>query len=103
MNDDLLRRAKVLYGRLAGAVAENDSAEIAAVESLFRARDEQIAKWGDRDKGKHPIVWMALLFEEIGECSRAWLARDGDQLRGEVAQVTALGLAWLAALIVEGE
>jgi DNA (cytosine-5)-methyltransferase 1 len=63
-------------------------------------RDRQDAKWGgipgfDR---RDDHTYAAVLGEEFGECCKAWLERDVQQLREELIQTAAVALAWAEEL-----
>ena len=69
-------------------------------EGQLEERDRQDAKWGgvpgvDR---RDDHTYAAVLGEEFGECSKAWLERNTASLREELVQVAAVAVAWIEEL-----
>lgn len=72
----------------------------AIFDEIDAERDQQDAKWGgrpglDRDDDH---TYAAVLGEEFGECCKAWLERDTEQLRAELVQAAAVAVAWIEEL-----
>jgi NTP pyrophosphatase (non-canonical NTP hydrolase) len=73
-----------------------------AMRDIFKERMAQDAKWGVQNH--HPMEWLTILMEEVGEFSRAilinrWGAAEGPpnptKMREELVQVAAVALAML--------
>lgn len=66
----------------------------------------QDEKWGAQRK-HHPLYWLAILVEEVGELSQTIIGPDVPQMtpeaERELTQVAAVAVQWLAALHGEGE
>lgn len=56
-------------------------------------RDLQDQKWGQQNH--HPLKWLAILGEEVGELCRAVLEGNKPQALSECVQVAAVCVAWL--------
>ena len=63
-----------------------------AMELVRLERSAQDVKWG-RDRHLDPLLWNAILGEEVGEVSRALLERTG--VLSELVQVAAVAVAWI--------
>ena len=69
------------------------------LESIHKARQRQIDKWG-RYKDMPPQTWLMILGEEFGEaCSAAhdtiYGGKHDGELEAELIQVAAVAIAWL--------
>ena len=62
-----------------------------AIGAVVGERRAQDRKWGEQNHG--PLVWLAVLSEEVGEASEAILKNDPDAFRAEMIQVAAVALA----------
>jgi NTP pyrophosphatase (non-canonical NTP hydrolase) len=67
---------------------------------ILAERERQDAKWGSQ-RHLAPLVWLAVLTEEIGEVAKAILEHEPSGVRDELVQVAAVAVAWLSALIEE--
>lgn len=72
-----------------------------ALVDVLVERGRQDAKWGEQNH--HPIDYLAILVEEVGELAQAALkARfegdDSDRIREEAVQVAAVALAIVECL-----
>lgn len=63
-------------------------------------RDRQDEKWG-ANRQQHPMTWLTILLEEIGEVAKAILNRDWNNVKEELIQCAAVIFAWLE-MIDEG-
>ena len=62
---------------------------------IDKERARQDDKWGIMPRNNSDMVWLAVLTDEIGECARAILKTDWDNLKDEIIQVAAVAIAWL--------
>ena len=58
-------------------------------------RDFQDNKWGALPRHLSDMVWLTVLTEEVGEVAQAILKRNWLNLKLEIVQVIAVGVAWL--------
>ncbi len=58
---------------------------------MLYERKRQDGKWGEQNH--HPLKWLAILAEEFGEASKAWLEGEGVKYRDELVHVAAVALA----------
>lgn len=58
-------------------------------------RDRQDRKWGAMPRNLSDVVWLAVLVEEVGEAAESILKMEWDNLRKEVIQIIAVGVAWM--------
>lgn len=64
-----------------------------AISLVLEERVRQRSRYNDSD---HDIgIWLALVTEELGEVSRAFLSRNRENFLRELVQLTALALAWI--------
>lgn len=56
-------------------------------------RNRQDDKWGEQFH--HPIMWCAILGEEVGEVNKAALEENWEEYRKELIQVAAVAVAML--------
>lgn len=59
-------------------------------------RNMQDLKWGEQNH--EPLMWLAILGEEVGEVNRAVLEGDLANYREELIQVAAVAIAAVEAL-----
>lgn len=82
----------------------NRSDIYAAIDTERNRQDKKWAAshpWGQGSASSvnvPTIVKVAVLTEEVGEVARAVLDRDGDNLRTELVQVSAVAVAWLESM-----
>lgn len=98
------------------ATMHRDTTRRDVYEAIDVERDRQDAKWGPQ-RNLTPLLWSAVLGEEVGEAARAVLdlgaRRDQPSpelcqheeavmhLREELVQVAAVAVAWLERLSAE--
>ena len=52
--------------------------------------------WGSsEDDNKDDLIWVAILFEEVGEVAKAVLQYNAEQTETELIQVAAIIQSWL--------
>jgi NTP pyrophosphatase (non-canonical NTP hydrolase) len=78
------------------AVPAGTSGQIRATLDVLRERARQDGKWGEQNHD--PILWSAILTEEVGEYTQAALhhrfgGHKAVKLRDEAVQVAAVALA----------
>lgn len=56
-------------------------------------REKQDDKWGEQNH--HPLKWMSILMEEVGEASKAILEEDNVNYVDELIQVAAVVVAMI--------
>lgn len=83
-------------------MAQPSNAQKLAVLSVLEERARQDEKWGDQS-GQPPMVWVAILTEEVGEVAQEALRNSfaGKSLadyRTEMVQVAAVALAAVEAV-----
>lgn len=61
------------------------------VNDILFERDRQDSKWGEQ-RDNPPLLWLAILGEEVGEANKAVLERDWENFRTELIQVAAVAL-----------
>lgn len=61
------------------------------LQEVYVERQSQENKWGEQNH--HPLKWLALLGEEVGEVNRAVLEDDRHNYREELLQVAAVAAA----------
>lgn len=66
------------------------------IEKIIAERQRQDAKWGIQNHD--PVVWLAILTEELGEAARAILERDMTSCENEVVQIAAVAVAMVESL-----
>ena len=66
---------------------------ITAMDRVSEERYRQDVKWGIQNHA--PLVWLAILGEEVGECNKAILENKEDfaALKDELIQVAAVAIA----------
>lgn len=64
---------------------------------IVKERKRQDAKWGSQ-RHLDPLLWNAILGEEVGEVSKAILEKDPG-LYDELIQVAAVATAWAEAIL----
>lgn len=64
-------------------------------ELINQERDKQDAKWGALPRCLPDLLWIDILLEELGECAKAILKQDWNNLKVEIVQVAAVAIAWL--------
>jgi NTP pyrophosphatase (non-canonical NTP hydrolase) len=76
---------------------------VAVLRDVVKERQRQDAKWGPQDH--HPVWWMSILMEEVGEAAQEVLAlKFGDaakargDLREELLHVAAVAVSAVEAL-----
>jgi hypothetical protein len=80
-----------------------------ALFNVLNERQHQDEKWGEQNH--HPVRWVGILAEELGEVAKHaieldWKSQGGDSeqfhaimdLRGEVVQLAAVAVAFLECL-----
>lgn len=72
-----------------------------AIKDVLVERAQQDSKWGVQDH--HPMMWIAIISEEIGECAKEALNLhpydpDVTNLRQELIQVAAVATAAVECL-----
>lgn len=75
----------------------NPTKEQDILEDVYVERIRQENKWGDRSSNSGPL-WMTILGEEFGECCKAFLEGDRENLRTELIQVAAVAVAAIRSL-----
>jgi NTP pyrophosphatase (non-canonical NTP hydrolase) len=65
---------------------------IFGISEVIQERKRQDKKWG-ADRKLHPLVWLCILGEEVGEANEAVLKEDGVNYREELIQVAAVAIA----------
>lgn len=73
-----------------------------AIKLVFDERQRQDEKWGEQNH--EPILWTAILSEEVGEFSKAALHQkfggpDADNVLVEAVQCAAVSLAIVESLL----
>ena len=63
-------------------------------ELIRYERKKQDEKWGV-DRNLSSFEWLTVLTEEVGECAKAILKRDNNNLKREIIQVAAIAVAWM--------
>ncbi len=63
---------------------------------IIEERNRQDKKWG-AERDLDPLLWNAILGEEVGEVSKAILEND-EGLYDELIQVAAVAAAWAEAI-----
>jgi NTP pyrophosphatase (non-canonical NTP hydrolase) len=68
------------------------------LQEIQNERDRQDKKWGEQNH--HPIIWLMILGEEVGEANQAMLEhrfgnRNPEKYREEMIQVAAVAVAAL--------
>ena len=63
-------------------------------DSVKNEIENQDNKWGPQNHGS--LKWNAIMGEERGECEKAILENEKDRLTGELIQVIAVAVQWLA-------
>jgi NTP pyrophosphatase (non-canonical NTP hydrolase) len=63
---------------------------------IIKERKSQDEKWGSQ-RDLDPLLWNAILGEEVGEVSKAILEND-EGLYDELIQVAAVATAWAEAI-----
>jgi NTP pyrophosphatase (non-canonical NTP hydrolase) len=63
---------------------------------IINERKSQDEKWGSQ-RDLDPLLWNAILGEEVGEVSKAILEKD-EGLYAELIQVAAVATAWAEAI-----
>lgn len=89
--DEAYESAKVeatQHRRLCGLVATNE-----IYDRIKRERAKQILKWGDQVH--HPLYWLGILMEEVGEVGKALVENKLDEYPDEVIQVAAVCIAMI--------
>lgn len=77
-------------------VRSDDLAEV--VISIIAERERQDKKWGSQ-RHLEPLLWNAILGEEVGEVANALLEHKSPaELRKELVQVAAVAAAWIEAI-----
>ncbi len=77
------------------------------IHEIVEERQRQKIKWGKQDH--HPLEWLAILGEEVGEVNRAVLSfhfggtADTQNYRKELVQVAAVAIAAIESLGRRGE
>ena len=66
------------------------------LDEISQERKNQDQKWGEQNH--HPVGWLAILMEEVGEASKAALTRDFVLYRSEMIQVAAVAVAAVESL-----
>jgi NTP pyrophosphatase (non-canonical NTP hydrolase) len=66
------------------------------IEQIQDERKKQDDKWGEQDH--HPLKWLAILGEEVGEANRAMLEEKLIDYRKELIQVAAVAVAAVESL-----
>lgn len=70
------------------------------MENIFKEikgeRESQDKKWGKQLH--HPIMWCAILGEEVGEVNKAALEDNWDEYKNELIQVAAVAVAMVECL-----
>ena len=67
-------------------------------DKVQEERTHQIKKF--KHQHKHPFVWLGVLVEEAGECSKAILEDQSEQnLAVEIIQTMAVCQAWLEDMV----
>lgn len=74
-------------------LSPNAQALWTCVRSVLRERDRQDGKWGVQNHDD--FKWLAILAEEHGELAEQILHTNDKNMRKELVQVIAVGLAWL--------
>jgi NTP pyrophosphatase (non-canonical NTP hydrolase) len=67
------------------------------LKDVVAERARQDAKWGSQ-RHLPDLLWHAILSEEVGECAKAILERDRENLRTELIQVAAVAVATVEAI-----
>ncbi len=72
------------------------------IDEILAERERQDEKWGP-DRTLHPLYWLAILTEEVGEAAKATIEPNpprsiDTEMRREVVQVAASAVAWLEAM-----
>ena len=85
------------------AVREDTQTRETVTIEVLKERERQDLKWGIQDH-YHP-TWLAILMEEIGEASKAYLqsthegaSEKEDEIRGELIQAAAVIFAWIECI-----
>ena len=68
-----------------------------AFAEIIIERQAQDDKWG-ADRKNHPLYWLAILVEEVGELSKAVIERDIHGMRKESKQIAAVSVAIMEAM-----
>jgi NTP pyrophosphatase (non-canonical NTP hydrolase) len=61
------------------------------LQEVYVERTKQDNQWGEQNH--HPIKWLAILGEEVGEANHAVLEHDRHNYREELIQVAAVAAA----------
>lgn len=65
------------------------------LHQVVEERKRQDEKWGRDFPARTDDEWLTVLTEELGECARAILEHDGDNLIVEILQCAAVCFSWL--------
>ena len=65
------------------------------IEEVLEERRNQDERWGE--KNHMPLVWLAILSEEIGEAAKAVLEQSTKNYRKEMVQIAAVAVAAIQA------
>lgn len=74
-------------------IEEKESTRHRIIQEIVEERYIQDKKWGEQDH--HPLFWLTILMEEVGEASRAVLDLKLLEYREEMVQVAAVALSML--------
>lgn len=66
------------------------------LQDIMSERGRQDLKWGEQNHGD--LYWLGIMVEEMGETAKALIEGDTKQLRKELVETTAVGLAWLECM-----
>jgi len=66
------------------------------LEKIGDERRRQDEKWGEQNH--HPLYWMAILQEEVGEAAKALVEKKLDEYRTELIQCAAVAMAAIESL-----
>lgn len=69
--------------------------------NIKEERKRQDAKWGEQNH--HPLYWLAILQEEVGEAAKACIEHNAFDYQKEMIQVAAVAIAALESLARQGE
>lgn len=70
--------------------------ETGILPEILSEMSSQDVKWGS-DRNLKPLLWNAILGEEVGEVSKAILEND-DNLRQELIQVAAVAIQFIECI-----
>lgn len=71
------------------------------LQTIQQERDRQDAKWGEQNH--HPLYWLGILTEELGEVAKASIEADWSNYATELIQLAAVAVAALESLDRNGE